>query len=577
MLFDSTQILLIEDSDDDAGLLRQLLIDGKGKWHFSVSHVRRLSEGLKELHERSFDIVLTDLELPDSQGIETAFRVRKQSEVVPIIVLTGFDDEESALKALQMDIQDYLVKSSISRNVLVRSIRYAIGRKLAERRLAVQYAVVRLLAEAVSMDDATPALLNVICEHVGWDLGEIWLVDTSTASVRLHGVWHNPAQDFSEFTAVSRITIFHCGQGLPGRVWEHEKPSWIPDVMSDASFPRLAAATAAGLHGAFAFPISSRGEIIGVMTFFSRKVQPQDENLMNMFAALGSQIGDFLARKQAERDLKQYSEELNRSNKDLEMFASIASHDLQDPLHAIGGFAALLERRYKGRLGKKADDIIGYILDSTFRMEQLIKDLLNYSRVTSRRKPFTRAACDKVLEIALMNLKTAIKESGAVITSDPLPTITVDESQLIQLFQNLVGNAIKYRRKNETPRIHIQAKSISDNETKIEEMTSEKIGLQSKPCNPKSTAKKKWLFSIQDHGIGIAPEHSKRIFEAFQRLHKHEEYPGTGIGLAICKKIVELHGGSIWVESGVGRGSVFYFTLCDQTIEEKTADIKMVA
>jgi hypothetical protein len=219
----------------------------------------------------------------------------------------------------------------------------------------------------------------------------------------------------------------------------------------------------------------------------------------------------------------------------------------------VSGFAALLERRYKGRLEPKADEFIDYILDGTSRMQQLISDLLNYSRVTTRGNPFTTAACDKALEKALANLKTAIEESGAMITAAPLPVVTADESQLVHLFQNLIGNAVKYRRKDETPRIHVGAKKIPES------------AVHSALRAPHSEIKNGWMLSVQDNGLGIAPKHFELIFEAFQRLHKREEYPGTGIGLAICKKIVERHGGRIWVESEIGKGSTFYFTIPERS------------
>jgi len=424
---------------------------------------------------------------------------------------------------------------------------------LSERRLALQYAVVRILAQSDEPDEAVPAILEAICEHVAWEVGEVWLVDADQAVLRLGGVWHDPALDLAEFEAASQRTTFHRSIGLPGRVWESCRPAWITDVAIDPNFPRSAAAVAAGLHGAFAFPVKSEGAVTGVMAFFSRGVQPPNEDLLAMFEALGSQIGDFLARKRAEQELKRYSAELERSNKELQMFASIASHDLQEPLRVVSGFAALLERRYKGRLEPKADEFIDYILDGTSRMQQLISDLLNYSRVTTRGNPFTTAACDKALEKALANLKTAIEESGAMITAAPLPVVTADESQLVHLFQNLIGNAVKYRRKDETPRIHVGAKKIPES------------AVHSALRAPHSEIKNGWMLSVQDNGLGIAPKHFELIFEAFQRLHKREEYPGTGIGLAICKKIVERHGGRIWVESEIGKGSTFYFTIPERS------------
>jgi PAS domain S-box-containing protein len=424
-------------------------------------------------------------------------------------------------------------------------------RKEVERRLAVQYAVIQILAQSASLAEATPEILRSICEHVGWEMGEVWLVDADSSALRFGGVWHAPSRDrdFSEFKALSRSIAFVRGRGLPGRVWADGRPLWITDVETDPNFPRVPVAVAAGIHAGFAFPIRSAGEVIGVMDFFSRSVRPPDEDLLKMLDALGSQIGDFMMRKRTEETLVRYSGELERSNKELQMFASIASHDLQEPLRVVSGFAQLLEQRYEGKLDKSADDFIGYIVDGADRMQQLIRDLLDYSRVTTRGNPFKPANCDIAMQRALTNLKTAIEESGAEITADPLPVVTADESQLVHLFQNLIGNAVKYRKKNEPPRIHISAQNLSDSASK------------SAISNSKSEMRAGWLFSVQDNGIGIEPQYFDRIFQVFQRLHKREEYPGTGIGLAICKKIVERHGGGIWVESEPGKGSTFFFTM----------------
>jgi PAS domain S-box-containing protein len=241
---------------------------------------------------------------------------------------------------------------------------------------------------------------------------------------------------------------------------------------------------------------------------------------------------DITERKQAEEKLKKLSDELARSNADLQQFAYTASHDLQEPIMVVAGFVKLLAKRYKGKLDEKADEFIEHAIDGTERMQVLIKDLLDYSRVGSTGKSFTPTDCLSALDKAVFNLQIAIKESGAVITHDNLPTIMADSSQLARLFQNLISNAIKFRGK-EAPKIHISAK--------------QKEGER--------------IFSIKDNGIGIDSKFLEQIFVMFQRLYTKKEYPGTGIGLATCKKIVERHGGRIWVESEQGKGSTFYFTI----------------
>jgi PAS domain S-box-containing protein len=244
-------------------------------------------------------------------------------------------------------------------------------------------------------------------------------------------------------------------------------------------------------------------------------------------------IRDITARKMAEAHLLRKMEELNRSNEELGHFASIASHDLQEPLRMVASYTQLLSKRYKGKLDSDADEFIAFAVDGASRMQQLIQDLLAYSRVETKGRDLLDASSEKALQQALVNLRSAIAESGALVTHDPLPTVLADETQLIQLFQNLIGNAIKYQNPG-VPQIHISAARNDE---------------------------KKWLFSVRDNGLGIDPQYFERIFGMFQRLHKRDEFAGTGIGLAICRKIVERHGGSISVESQPGQGSTFRFAL----------------
>ena len=241
---------------------------------------------------------------------------------------------------------------------------------------------------------------------------------------------------------------------------------------------------------------------------------------------------DTTERKRAEEALRERTEALERSNKELEQFAYVASHDLQEPLRMVASYTQLLAKRYKGKLDSDADEFIAYAVDGATRMQALINDLLTYSRVGTKGKDFKPIDCKTVLERTLDNLKQALEESGAEVTYEPLPTVVADDMQLGQLFQNLIGNAIRFRSK-EPPHVHVSAEQNED----------------------------KWIFSVRDNGIGIDPEFHERIFIIFQRLHKMRDYPGTGIGLAVCKKIVERHGGRIWVESSPEKGSTFYFTI----------------
>jgi light-regulated signal transduction histidine kinase (bacteriophytochrome) len=242
--------------------------------------------------------------------------------------------------------------------------------------------------------------------------------------------------------------------------------------------------------------------------------------------------GLYEKRRAAEEKLTILAAELQRSNRDLEQFAAVASHDLKEPLVTIGGFLALLKRRNEGALDVEANRHIRFTLESVERMERLIVDLLEYSRVGTHTRPFQVIDSSAILEITLKNLAGTLHSKGALVTHDPLPEIIADSTQIGQLFQNLIGNAIKFCR-CEPPRVHVSAVRNG----------------------------RELIFSVRDNGIGIAPEYADEIFAAFRRLHDGDEFPGTGLGLSTCAKIVERHCGRIWVESKPGQGSTFYFAI----------------
>ena len=262
------------------------------------------------------------------------------------------------------------------------------------------------------------------------------------------------------------------------------------------------------------------------------KVPLQDRD-GNVIGVLGA-YEDVTERKEMERKLRDFMAELERSNRDLEEFAYVASHDLQEPLRLVSGYTQLLSQRYKGQLDQKADEFIGFAVEGVTRMQRLIQDLLAFSRVSSKDNVTVPTDCNVALNNALANLSVSIEENAVQITVDSLPTVMAAENLLTQLFQNLIGNAIKFRG-TASPQIHVSARQGE------------------KP--------QEWIISVADNGIGIEPEFFDRIFVIFQRLHSRRKYAGTGIGLAICRRIVERHGGRIWVESTPGQGSVFCFAL----------------
>jgi light-regulated signal transduction histidine kinase (bacteriophytochrome) len=280
-------------------------------------------------------------------------------------------------------------------------------------------------------------------------------------------------------------------------------------------------------QGEFEFKFGERrsdelGELAAAFEEMSQRLRRRESDLQDTNGRLLAEISE---RRQVEA-------QLSRSNQELEQFAHIASHDLQEPLRMVSSYTQLLARRYRDKLDSDAEEFIGYAVDGARRMQAQINDLLAYSRITTRGNRFEPTDCSAICQQAVSNLAAAIDETAAVVTSDPLPTLKADASQLVSLFQNLIGNGIKYHGE-QPPRIQVCAVQRGE----------------------------EWLFSVSDNGIGIEAQYTERIFVIFQRLHGKTEYPGTGIGLALCKKVVERHGGRIWVESEPGKGSTFYFTL----------------
>ena len=255
-------------------------------------------------------------------------------------------------------------------------------------------------------------------------------------------------------------------------------------------------------------------------------------------------IRDVTQRKLDQDRLRQTAEQLRQSNLELQQFAYVASHDLQEPLRAIGTFCEMLRRRYQGQLDAEGDRWIEFVVDGAHRMQALVQDLLTYSRLESGAKPFAAVDVGEVFQRAKTNLGSLIDETRAEVTAGELPTVPGDALQLVQLLQNLVGNAIKFHG-HEPPRVHVLAERSDEG----------------------------WHFAVRDNGIGIEPKFHDRIFDLFKRLHTSDRYPGTGIGLSVCRKVVQRHGGRIWVESAPGRGSTFHFTLpAHEPAETETRD-----
>ena len=295
-----------------------------------------------------------------------------------------------------------------------------------------------------------------------------------------------------------------------------------------------------GLRSFLSVPLIYGDAVIGILNFRSVKMNAYTGDDAEVAELIAAQVAGAIANSRlhaetVKRDmiLQQQAEELVRSNADLEQFAYAASHDLQEPLRVIAGYVHLLEERYADELDQDARDFIGFAVDATHRMRTLINDLLEYSRVESHGNPFETVDCNSALSEAMADLEVSITESDATITSDPLPEIFGDPVQIAHVLENLIANAIKFRKEDVSPIIHVSSRRNGED----------------------------WQISVKDNGIGIRPRYHDRIFGMFKRAHKRSKYPGTGIGLALCSKMVERHGGRMWVESQVGQGSTFHFTI----------------
>ncbi len=311
-------------------------------------------------------------------------------------------------------------------------------------------------------------------------------------------------------------------------------------------FPGLGPEYESGIRSFLSVPLIFNDRVIAVLNFRSLSEDTYTHQDLEVAQLIGAQVAGAIANSQlhaetveADRVLQAQAVELTRSNAELEQFAYVASHDLQEPLRVIAGYVNLLEERYGDRIDEDGRDFIAFTIDAVHRMRSLINDLLDYSRVESDGNPFEQVDCNRALGNALADLGVSIQETDAEITSEPLPEFSGDPVQISQLLENLVANAIKFRQDDVAPKIHVSCHRNDSN----------------------------WQLSVADNGIGIRPRYQDRIFGMFKRAHKRSKYPGTGIGLAMCSKIVERHGGTIWVESEIGEGSIFHFTIPAQEDE----------
>ena len=414
------------------------------------------------------------------------------------------------------------------------AIRYFISimQDITELKLLEDVAVIAN-EMAASFNDALKTIVEELAVQLDFEAAHVLIVVEGTNRVEPTGIWYlEEPKMLPNFRELTDATTFPPGTGHVSGVFESGVATLDRDLQHSADSVRLTAAIEDGLRTGLFVPMIIHGDVVGVIEFYSTKDRDISAGLLHTLTRIAPQLGWFVERERAREALELKSAELERSNRDLDQFASVASHDLQEPLRAIGRSAQILQERYGDELDDEADQFFFFITDGVKRMETLIHDLLRYSRISMAVVEYGEVDLNLVLEHVLQDLRVAIEENDATVVVGDLPLVRGNETQLHQVFLNLVSNALRYRAE-EPPEIKIHAESTGPT----------------------------WLISVEDNCIGIDPAYHEQIFDIFRRLHRRDEYTGTGIGLAIVKRIIEQHHGRLWVESEEGQGSTFYITL----------------
>jgi len=430
------------------------------------------------------------------------------------------EDKEEYLMAIAR-LMGIVVENS---ELLQASVQHAEELKRANQELSALYMALAPIGAGIQIQELLAGMMERVQSATGADAALIRILDEEKpsfdclAQYGFSSEYLEGLRRFSEGTSTQEVMT-------------RGEPLLSADLSSDPRRHRKRQLQF-GFNSYALLPLIVKGQAKGVIQLASRTSGYFHGGRKEYLMAIARLVGIVIENNELLQSSIRAADELRRSNKELEQFAYVASHDLQEPLRMVAGYTQLLAKRYGNILDQRAKEYIGFAVDGAKRMQGLIEDLLTYSRVGSKGKSFALTDCDAVLGKTLAGLRVGMQECGATVSHDPLPTVMGDEFQLGQLFQNLLGNAIKYRN-SAPPQVHVSCKQETE----------------------------QWTFAVQDNGIGIEPQYRERIFQIFQRLHTREEYEGSGIGLAICKKIVERHRGRIWVESELGKGATFYFTI----------------
>ncbi len=497
VLSTSGRILLADDNADMREYVRRLLGE-----YYEIQAVDNGMQALIAAREHPPDLVLTDVMMPelDGFGLLHELRASEATRTIPVILLSARAGEDARIEGLAAGADDYIVKPFTARELLAR--------------VSAHLSMNRLRSEAADRERALRAEAEAAHQHVNTILESI-----KDAFLTLDEQWR-----FTFVNAEAERTTGMTRADLIGRVF------W--DVFRDTRGTHLETQYRRAMTDRVA--VQFENYYRPWQRWFEVRVYPAKDRGVSVF------YQDITRRKETEEATRRANAALRVANADLEQFAYSASHDLREPLRMVLIYCELLKETYAGKFDSKADAMIGYCVDGARRMSALIDDLLAYIQASSDLAPPSESvSLESALAEALLNLAAAIAETGAAVSHDPMPALRVAPVHAQQLFQNVIGNALKYHG-DAPPIIHVG--------------TREEGGA--------------WIFSVQDNGIGIAPEHRETVFELCTRLHTSSQFPGTGIGLAICKKLVERYGGRIWVESELGKGATFFFSIPDQPGDE---------
>ncbi len=512
---------IVESSHD--AIFCQTLEGTITDWNVGAEHIFGYSSA--EVVGRLVSLLVPPEVAPELPGIVERLRRGEQVNHFETVLMRNdgsFINVSLTISPLKNTVGDIVGASTIARDITERKEEEEEERRRSQE-MAILYSVANTMAQpGVFKDKVSDVLANLV-----------WLTVADQVALR---VPDEKGQGLEAIAAAGPAVkqgitgLLPYAQGVAGTAFREGEPVIVNDYRNnELSTP---SGVVLGIESIASLPVKVAGRTMGVVNILSRDTNHFTPDRVRLLTTIAGGIGALLESARLYEALEQRAEELARSNSDLEQFAYVASHDLQEPLRSVVGFTSLLSRRYKGQIDENADRFIERAIAAASRMQVLINDLLSYSRVGRNFERPEVVDTRVLLDQELSGLHAAIEESSALVTYDSLPSIAADSSLLGQVFRNLIGNAIKFRGEA-PPAVHLS----------VEELGNE------------------WKFAVKDNGIGIDPQFTERIFTIFQRLHTREEYPGTGIGLSICKKAIERLGGRIWVESQLGKGSTFYFTV----------------